>query len=420
MYKLKLLRNGIKLITIPMRGTKTATILLMVRTGSKYENKKNNGISHFLEHMFFKGTKKRPNTLALAGELDSVGGEYNAFTGKEYTGYFVKVDCSKIKLAADIVSDMLLNSKFEQKEIDRERGVIVEEINMYHDNPLMYIEDIFENCLYGNTPAGWDTIGRADNILKFKRADFLKYFNSQYGAQNTIICLAGNIKNGTEKIISQYFNKLAKSKIKDKIAVKEKQIKPKIKIHYKKTDQASLSLGVRTFPHNDPDEVILKIIAIILGGSMSSRLFIKLRERYGLAYYVKTQAEFYTDSGYLTTQVGVPINKIEQAIKIILSEYSNMSKIKIKDSELLKNIELIKGRLSLQLEPSDSIASWYGRQLILKEKILTPEEFYKKISKIKAEDIRRVANRVFVNKGLNLAVIGPFRDKSRFERILYL
>ncbi|MFH1822485.1 MAG: pitrilysin family protein [Patescibacteria group bacterium] len=419
MYRLKTLSNGIKLISIPMRGTKTATILLMVRTGSKYEDKENNGISHFLEHMFFKGTKKRPNTLALAGELDSVGGEYNAFTGKEYTGYYVKVDSSKINLAVDILSDMILNSKFAEKEIDRERGVILEEINMYHDNPIMYIEDVFENCLYGDTPAGWDTIGQAKNILDLRRADFLAYFNSQYGAQNTIICLAGDIKNDIEKIIRQYFNKLNNTKYKNKIRVNESQVKPAVRIHFKKTDQATLSLGVRSFPINHPDEFILKIISVILGGSMSSRLFTELRERRGLAYFVKTQAEFYTDSGYLAAQVGVPIAKINEAIEIILNEYKKLTNILVKEKELFKNIDLIKGRLSLQLELSDSIANWYARQLILKEKILTPGEFFEKIEKIKSKDIKRVAQMIFVNRGLNLAIIGPFNDKSRFVKNLH-
>jgi len=420
MYKQTTLPNGLKFITVPMQGTKTATILVIIKTGSKYENKKNNGISHFLEHMFFKGTKKRPNTLAIAGELDGVGGEYNAFTTKEYTGYWVKVDSSKIGLAADIVSDMLINSKFDSVEINREKGVIIEEVNMYHDNPMMYIEDVFEQCLYGNTPAGWEIIGPKKNIYNFSRKDFMDYFNSQYSADNTIICVAGNIKNGVKEILKKYLKKFNKRNFKDKEPVRERQVKPNIKVHYKKTNQTTVSLGVRTYPIGHQDEFIVKFMSVILGGSMSSRLFTNLRERNGLAYYVKTQSEFYTDTGYLTTQAGVPIEKLEKAIKIILGEYKKLVKILVNKKELDRTKDLIRGRSTIQLESSDNTASYYARQAVLRDKVLTPEEFFKKIESITLMDIKRVAADIFVNKGLNLALIGPFKDEKKFVKVLNL
>jgi len=431
MYKLQTLSNKLRLITIPMRGTKTATILVMVRTGSKYENKKNNGISHFLEHMFFKGTKKRPNTLAIATELDKVGGEYNAFTGKEYTGYWVKVESGQIELALDVVSDMLINSKFETNEIEREKGVIIEELNMYRDNPIMYIEDVFEELLYGNQPAGLDTIGTRENILRFKRRDFVDYLNSQYGVQNVFVCVAGNIDKQHEikarrrrlafisgDLVNKYFSKLQASDFKDKQPVKEKQSQPQIKLHYKKTDQAHLSLGVRSFSIAHKDEFNLKALAILLGGSMSSRLFTQLRERQGLAYYVRTQPEFYTDSGYLTTQAGVPIDKLEKAIKIILAEYKKLADKLVDKKELDKTKKLIRGKMAIQLEASDNVANWYGRSAVLREKILSPDNFLQAVNAVTVKDIQRVAQDVFVNKGLNLVVIGPFRDGERFEKIL--
>jgi len=401
-----------------MAGTKTAVILVMVGTGSKYESRQNNGISHFLEHMFFKGTKKRPNTQLIAGELDGVGAEYNAFTSKEYTGYWVKIDSAKIKLAADIVSDMLLNSKFDPAEIEREKGAIIEEINMYHDNPMMYIEDVFETCLYGDTPAGWDVIGRKDNIKLFKREDFIKYFKTQYCPENTVICLAGNINFKAEKLVKDYFVNFSKADFKDKLAVKENQTIPQVKLHYKKTNQANLSLGARTMPAGHKDEIVLKMISIILGGSMSSRLFTEVRERRGLAYYVRTQAEHYTDSGYLTTQAGVPVDKIDEVIKVILNEYKKLTKTLVSKKELDRTKDLIRGRSTIQLESSDSMASWYGRQAVLRKKIHSPEEFFKKIDKISAQDIRGVAKEIFVSKGLNLAVIGPFRDEKKFGKDL--
>lgn len=413
MLKIQKLKNNLRYITIPIKGTKTATILVMVGTGSKYEDKNNNGISHFLEHIFFKGTKRRSNTLAISSELDELGGEFNAFTSKEYTGYYVKADSEKIAKAMDIVSDMLLNSKIDAREIEKEKGVIIEEINMYQDNPMAYIEDIFEECLYGDQPAGWDTIGTKENILKFKRQDFMDYLKTQYGVKNTIVCIAGNIevKNKelrVKNLLNKYFGKLPQNDFKDKLRVIENQVEPKIKIHYKKTDQAHLSLGVRGVKVGHKDEYILKILSIILGGSMSSRLLIELRERRGLAYYVRSSAELYTDTGYLTTQAGVPVNKLGEAIKIILSEYKKIKNKPVSEKELKRVKDMFKGRMAIFQESSDNVASWYGRNIILRNDAITPDESIKKVLAVKASDIQRVAREIFVDRGLNLAVIGPY------------
>ena len=435
MLKQTKLNNGLQLITVPMQGTKTVTMLVIVGTGSKYENKNNNGISHFLEHMLFKGTKKRPNTMAISSLLDGIGAEYNAFTGKEYTGYYVKADSRKIDIALDVVSDMFINSKLEAKEIEREKGVIIEELNMYQDNPMFYIEDVFEECLYSNTPAGWDTIGTRKNILGFKRFDFTSYFKNQYGPDNTTVLLIGNIGNNNKatKDVNKYFSSLKLKErgknFREKLEVKEKQTKPQCKLHYKKTDQAHLSLGVRTYGYEHKDKVILNLISVLLGGSMSSRLFINLRERRGLAYYVRTSSEIYTDTGYLTTQAGVPIDKIDLAIKIILNEYKKLKKILVNKEELKRTKELLRGRLAIQFEASDNLANYYARQAVLlntvdrnekknKLKIKTPEEFLKAVDKITAADIKRTAGNIFINKGLNLALIGPRRKKERFVELL--
>ncbi|MFH0956193.1 MAG: pitrilysin family protein, partial [Candidatus Falkowbacteria bacterium] len=321
MYKITKLPNRLEVITAPISHTKTITVLVIVATGSRFENQGNSGISHFLEHMFFKGTTKRPTTLAISSELDRVGGEFNAFTGKEYTGYFVKVEASQLPLALDVLSDMLFNSKFEPAEIEREKGVIIEELNMYLDNPLIYIEDLFEECLYGDTPAGRNTIGTKETILKMDRKKILDYIGAQYGPDKMIISLSGGLKPSSGKLINKYFNNFSKKDYREKLKTNDGQNKPKLNLFYKKTDQAHLSLGVRTYAYGSPDEITAKIISIILGGTMISRLFTELRERRGLAYYIRTHNEAYTDSGYLTTQAGVPIAKLTQAIKIILAEY---------------------------------------------------------------------------------------------------
>jgi len=400
------------LITVPVKGSKTITILLVVKTGSRYENRANNGISHFLEHLFFKGTERRPNTLALTSELDALGGEYNAFTSKEYTGYWLKVVNSKLKQALDIVSDMLLHSKFDSEEIQREKGVIIEELNMYEDNPLMHIEDVFESCLYGDTPAGWETIGTKKNINHFQRQDFINYLSSQYSSDRVSLILAGEIKTKDKELVNHFFQELKKTKWQDKVIIRNKQVKPQLKVVLKKTDQINLSLGVRTYAVGHPDEFKIKLLAIILGGAMSSRLFIRLRERNGLAYYVRTHAEVYSDSGYLTTQAGVPVTKSQLAINIIIEEYQKIIEEEVGHKELKRAKDLLKGRLFLQLETSDNLANWYGRQIILRKRIMTPAEFIKEINKIKGADLKRLAKRIFVDKNLNLAMIGKVEARE--------
>ncbi|MCD4693768.1 insulinase family protein [bacterium] len=421
MYYQTKLPNKVKLITVPLKGVKTITILVMVGTGSKYENRNNNGVSHFLEHMFFKGTQKRPDTMAISGELDSMGAEFNAFTDKECTGYWVKVDSAKKEEAVEIVSDMLMNSKFSQEEIDREKGVIIEEKNMYKNNPMMKIDDVFEECLYGDTPAGWNIVGTGKNIRNFKRKDFLNYFNSQYGAENTVICFCGNISpQESEKIAKKYFKDFQKAKPKNKEKVVEDQKKPNIKLDYKDVDQINLSLGVRAYPIDHPDEKVVKMISTILGGSMSSRLFIQLRERNGLAYYVRNSSVFYTDSGYLTTEAGVPKNKLDQSIKIILEEYQKIRDEEVGEEELQRNKDLIKGRTMIQLESSDRVATWYARQGIFRKDLSDWKEFIKSINKITVNDIKRVSEDIFINKGLNLALIGPHKKNEEFKGKLKL
>ncbi len=411
-HKRDILSNKMPLILIPMKETQTVTALLMVKTGSKYESRQESGLSHFLEHMFFKGTEKRPNTLDISSDLDALGGEFNAFTSKEYTGYYVKVASSKLKSALEILADMIIGSKFDAEEIEREKGVIIEELNMYEDNPLMHIEDVLESCLYGDTPAGWDTIGTKETIRSFKRDDFLRYYKRQYGANSASLILSGAITAGDKKIASQFFGVLKNNAWQDKKKVKESQKKAAIKVAYKKIDQVNLSLAARTFPIGHPQEMALKLLAVILGGSMSSRLFISLRERSGLAYYVKTSIETYSDSGYMSTQAGVPKDKVRAAIKIIIAEYKKIKEEGVSEAELKKAKDILSGRLLMQLETSDEVASWYGRQVILRKKFLDPIDLEKSLRAVTVKDVKNIANKVIRENNLNLAIIGPINSKA--------
>lgn len=423
MYKKTKLKNGLRVITVPMKNSKSVTVLILVGTGSKYETKNINGISHFLEHMFFKGTKKRPNTLKISETLDMIGGQYNAFTSKETTGFWAKVDKKHIDVALDWIADMFLNSKFEQQEIERERGVVIEELNMYLDTPTAYVSELFEGLLYGDTPAGWRIVGEKENILAFSREKVLEYYKNHYATGNTVVCVAGDINSKqVEDKLNKYFGKADLHKALSKVAVKEVQTKPNILLHYKKTDQTHFCLGVRAYDMYDPRRYTLNLMAIILGGNMSSRLFISVRERNGLAYYVHTSVDQTTDTGYLVTQAGIKNDSLEKAVSLILEEYRDLKDKKITAYELKKAKDYLRGTTSLSLDATDSQASFYASQEVMDQKILTPEEKLKMIDKISVNDIKRVAEDIFTNAKLNLSAIGPFEEsrKEKLEKILKL
>ncbi|MBU4285145.1 insulinase family protein [Patescibacteria group bacterium] len=413
-------KNGLRLVAVPMKNTKAVTVLVLVGTGSKYETKEINGISHFLEHMFFKGTKKRPNTLVIAEMLDKVGGQFNAFTDKEMTGYWAKVDIKHIELALDWVSDIFLNSKLDPKEIEREKGVIIEELNMYLDNPSRYIGDLWDKLLYKNQPAGWLISGEKETIKKMARRDFTNYLKSHYSSHNTVIAVAGNINHNIKDKIKEYFKAINMVSSPQKKKTIEKQNKPEVLVHYKKTDQTHLFLGVRGYDMFHPDKYVLSVLGVILGGNMSSRLWIKIREREGLAYYVKTGTDNTTDTGCLYTRVGADNNRVDRTIKIILENYQLMKDEKIGKEELKKAKDFMKGRTILAMEESDEQAGFYANQELMENKILTLDEIFAKIEAVTADDIQRVARDIFKQEKLNLALIGPFKDKAKFERLLKL
>ncbi len=419
MYKKTTLPNGLRIITVPNKNSQSATVMVLVGVGSKYERKQESGISHFVEHLFFKGTQKRPTAKDIAQDLDKIGGSYNAFTSKEWTGYFAKVDKSHFNLALDWVSDIFLNSRLPAKEIEKERGVIIEEINMTLDAPMRYVGDLWEELLYGNQPAGWQIIGSKENILNLKRADFINYINEHYSSRNTVVAVAGNFpQKDIIKIVGKYFKNIGEDKPKEKIKTIERQAKPETLLYYKPTDQSHLCLGARGFDMFSEKRFAQELLAIILGGNMSSRLFLEVREKKGLAYYIHTNDETYTDSGYLVTQAGAPNDKADEAVAVILKEYKRIKERGVSPEELKKAKDYFKGALTLSLEPSDAQAMFFASQEALSGKILTAKEKYEKISKITNKDIQRIAQEIFHPSKINLALIGPHKNKTRFEKIL--
>jgi len=411
--------SGLRLISIPMPATRTVTVLVLVGTGSKYETKEINGISHFLEHMMFKGTTKRPGKMDIARELDAIGAEYNAFTGKEYTGYYAKASMEKLDTVMDVVFDIFLNSKLAQEDIDTERGVIVEELNMYRDMPQRYVSDLFEKLLYGDQPAGWDIGGEKETVMSLKREQFVNYFNSHYVAKNTIIAVAGNVdpdvvKNKT----AEYFSEIRKNDSVTKLTVVEKQSEPTLLVHYKKTDQTHFHLGFRSYDMYDNRKYALGILGTVLGGGMSSRLFEEVRDKRGLAYYVGAENDTSTDTGYFMVKAGVNNEKVFEAIKVVMDEVRKIKDNGITAEELQRAKDNISGSMALGLEHSDAVANAYAGPILFENKVLTPEEELDKIKKVTLQEVHQVAKEVFDNKKLNLAVIGPFKEEEPFKKIL--
>jgi predicted Zn-dependent peptidase len=418
-YIKKVLKNGLRVVIVPMKDNPTVTVLVLVEAGSKYETKEINGLSHFLEHMYFKGTTKRPKAIDISKELDSIGSQYNAFTAQEYTGYYAKSDEKHFKKIFDIVSDIYLNSTFPESEMQKEKGVIIEEINMYEDLPNRHVQDLMMELLYGDQPAGWNIAGKKKNILRMKRDDFVKYKKMHYLPESTVVIVSGKVTEKTVmEEVNKIFGKISRGKKFPKVKVIEKQDKPKVLVKFKNTDQTHFVLGTRTYDLFDKKNVLLSVLGGILGGGMSSRLFQKLREEMGVGYYVSAYNDSYTDHGFFQVSAGVDNKRINEVIKAVLEECKNLKENLVTEEELNKVKEYLTGNMKLSLESSDDIANFYGGQELLKREIKNAEEKAKEIRKVTAEQIKILANDIFKNKKLNLALIGPFKDKAQFLKIL--
>lgn len=421
-FSKKVLGNGLRVVTIPMKDNPTVTVLVLVEAGSKYETKKLNGISHFLEHMCFKGTIKRPKAIDISKELDALGSQYNAFTAQEYTGYYAKSDAKHFKKILNIVSDIYLNSTFPEAEVEKEKGVIIEEINMYQDMPNRHVQDLMMKLLYGDQPAGWNIAGEKKNILNMKRADFVKYKSMHYLPEATLIVVAGQVsEKDVLKEVKKIFVKIPRGKKSKKLKIKESQSSPRVLIKFKKTDQTHFVLGVRTENLFSKKNPILSVLGGVLGGGMSSRLFQKLREEMGVGYYVRAYNDAYTDHGFFQISAGVDNKRINEVIEVVLAECKKLTEEKVNEEELNKVKECLIGNMKLSLEASDDIANFYGGQEILKREIRNAEEKAREVRKVTASQIKNLAQNVFKNKRLNLALVGPYnvkKDKTNFLKIL--
>jgi predicted Zn-dependent peptidase len=418
-FDLRRLDNGLRVITADMPQAQSVTCAVMLAAGSRYETADTNGIAHFAEHMFFKGTERRPTARDIAGEIDAIGGEFNAFTGKEYTGYYVKCAAESRDVALDVLVDMLRDSKFDPEEIDREKGVIIEEMNMYFDTPRDYIGGVYDALLYGDQPLGWDIIGRKETVRAATRDTFFSYLDRWYKPERMVVGVGGKIGEGLRERLEGLLGDLPQAGTGRPSPVDvSSDGTPRVRVHTKQSDQAHICLGVYSYPLVHPDRYALQLLASVLGGGMSARLFTEVRERRGLAYYVFGLNHSYTDTGTLYAQAGVDINRIDEAVETVGRELRKIAEEPIPDDEFEKARSFTKGRFVLQLESPQGLIMFGLRREVLEGETVDPEDVLAALDAVTVEDVQRVARDVIAKQGLKLALIGPFDDAERFEKLL--
>jgi predicted Zn-dependent peptidase len=407
------LNNGVRALLVPQPGNVATTVAVLVEAGSEYETKEINGISHFLEHMCFKGTTKRPRPIDIASELDGLGASYNAFTSQEYTSYYAKVKNDDFSKALDIVTDLYLHPTFPEAEIEKEKGVIVEEINMYEDLPQRKVGDLFMNLVYGDQPAGWDVAGTKEVVRSLKRDDFLKYRGAHYVPGSTVVVVAGGFDvAAARRNIEAHFGGVAAGVKSGKAKTVEAQAKPAEIVRFKESDQTHLVMGFRAFDVKDSRQYALEVLSDILGGGMGSRLWQAVREELGAAYYIYSGTDLSADHGLIEMAAGAANDKLEQVLGAGLAEFMRFT-TELVDAETLDRAKRhIGGTFLLSLETSNSLGYYYGTQEVLRLPIETPAEYLKKIQEVTPDEIRAVARDLFHGDRLNLALIGPYKDRS--------
>jgi predicted Zn-dependent peptidase len=418
-YERHTLSNGLRVLTAPLDHAKSVACYIMLAAGSRYENASNRGIAHFAEHMFFKGTERRPTARDLSMEVDTIGGEFNAFTSKEYTGYYIRCAGEQRDTALDVLVDMLRNSKFDAEELEREKGVIIEEMNMYVDTPRDYVSSLYEELLFGSNPLGWETLGTKDTIKSATRETFLDYLDTWYTPSRMVVGVAGMVGNDLLPTLEGLLGDMAGNDAGEPTpAVVERSSEPKVRVIRKDSDQANVCLGVPSYPVSHPDRYALQLLGTVLGTGMSSRLFLEVRERRGLAYYVYALNSPFTDTGTLYAQAGVDLKRAEEAVEVIATEFRKLADETVPPEELEKARARAKGRFVLQTESPNGLILFGLRREVLEGAAAEPEAVLAGLDAVTAEDVQRVAQDVIGSQAMRCAVIGPFDDAAAFEKLL--
>ena len=419
-YKLNTLPNKLRLLTVPMPSLESATVTVWVKTGSRNEPDEKLGLSHFLEHMAFKGGKKYPSAQAVSEAIDEVGGEFNASTSKEVTQYYIRIRSKLLERAFDVLSDIVLYPNLDEKEIVKEKGVILEEMNMYEDTPVRRIWDLFEQLIFKGHSLGRDIIGTKETVPNLTKKDFVSYRDEFYYSANMLLSVSGGID---EKSVCDLTKKYFSGVPKNGVVLKNEfngSISKKTSITNKTVEQAHIILGFPAEALGNNDRYKDAVLNTILGSGMSSRLFTEVREKRGLAYAVKSDVDRYADTGYFAVYAGTDPKNANEAIKVILDQLYGLANgtMKVGKKELDKAKEYIKGHLALGLEDTRGVNSFFGYEQLMLGKVRTPEEVYKNVNKVTGDDIYASAKKIFDKEKIKLAVIGPFKETSKFDNIL--
>jgi len=408
------LSNKLSTLLIDTDSFPTLTMMVLVGAGSRYENKKNNGVAHFFEHMAFKGSKKYPSSYDISSTIEGFGGQFNAFTSKDHTGYWVKAPNEHFETVSSVLSDMILHPLMVPEEIEREKGVIVEEINMHQDVPAQKVSDVFDELIFEGHPLGFDIAGTPKTVRSFTKKTFTDYIASFYHPSNTTIVVAGGLEKSQKytDIITEHFGTWEDHEKKEAVKFTFDQSSPQISVKTNKGEQAHICVGYRAFAFTDPRRYPLSVLSAILGGGMSSRLFLEVRERRGLCYYISTGRDLYNDTGYIVTQAGVTPDKakVNEAIKVIIEEHMQITEGLLSDADIERAKALLKGRLLLSLEDSHSVASLYGTRKLLYGDMPEIAEILSSIDEVSKEQIVSVAKDLFIERGMNIAVVGPIEE----------
>src|SRR3990172_6108359 len=409
-YKLTTLSNGLRVLYSNLPNLPSVALTIWIGVGSRFESEKLSGIGHFLEHMVFKGTPKRPSPLEVSKAIDSLGAESNAGTSKEWTNFYLKARSDLLPKAFDILADILLNPLLKSEEIAREKGVIIQEIAMKEDIPMEKVGDNFISLIFGKNALGRDIAGTASTVKNITRDDFISYRERHYDTQNMLLTVSGG-SNEKEvlALAEKLFGKLTTKKLEKAAPFVPDQTKPRIHLESKKSEQAHFILGFPGYHRTHKDRYAETLLATILGRGMSSRLFIEVREKLGLAYTIGTSVSRYVDTGVFATYAGVDVKKVEETIKVVLDQTYGLGdgRFPIEGTELTKGKEYLKGRMALALEDTLEVNDFYGKQVLFKPEIKNPEDIFDEIDKVTEGDIIRVAKDIFKPEKLNLAVIGP-------------
>ncbi len=424
MHTVKKLKNGLTLITLPVAGTKATTVLAMFPVGSRYEDKKLSGAAHFLEHMLFKGTKRRPTSLDITLTIEKYGADYNAFTNKEYTGYYIKMDGSKQGVAFDLLGDMIFNSLLDPAEVAKEKGAIVEELRMYQDNPSMAIDLLFDALLFGDHPLGWDIGGTAATVRAITQPELSDFHKRHYGPGNMILIVAGDIDRrrlpgylkswsaqGSVKGATKP-SWYAKGFVPAPVIGPTKTFAERVAVDKKTVDQAQVIIGFPGLAHRDPLRYAASLLGVILGGGMSSRLFMEVREKRGLAYMVRAVGGAFRDSGQFYIQAGLDPSRLREAIKVIKEEIRKITTEPVSADELKFAKSSIAGRLALSMEDGSAQAEWYGKHLLFAKTMETPAQFLTQLNRVSVADVKKVAARLLQLDLARVAAIGPFTKEE--------